>query len=126
MKVFLEHIQVIVIISNFLTSQHTVPARKKYFYIIHNVGQLPKHRRSKVKKCLIQKVIWEEKKAKVMPSLADMVKEHDAHKKEQESLFNKRSEVQKDRSRILEEKFKEAQKNVDKSKDIPLRDIDLD
>ena len=71
-------------------------------------------------------IIWEEKKAKVMPSLADMVKEHDAHKKEQESLFNKRSEVQKDRSRILEEKFKEAQKNVDKSKDIPLRDIDLD
>ena len=71
-------------------------------------------------------IIWEEKKEKVMPSLADMVKEHDAHKKEQESLFNQRSEVQKDRSRILEEKFKEAQKNVDKSKDLPLRDIDLD
>jgi hypothetical protein len=71
-------------------------------------------------------IIWEEKKEKVMPSLADMVKEHDVHKKEQESLFNQRSEVQKDRSRILEEKFKEAQKNVDKSKDIPLRDIDLD
>ena len=71
-------------------------------------------------------IIWEEKKVKVMPSLADMVKEHDAHKKEQESLFNKRSEVQKDRSRILEEKFKEAQKHVDKSKDIPLRDIDFD
>ena len=68
-------------------------------------------------------IIWEEKKAKVMP---DMVKEHDAHKKEQESLFNKRSQVQKDRSRILEEKFKEAQKHVDKSKDIPLRDIDFD
>ena len=57
MEVFSEHIKVIVIISNFFTSQHTVPARKKYFYIIHNVGQLPKHRRSKVKKCLIQKVI---------------------------------------------------------------------
>ncbi|SVC13024.1 uncharacterized protein METZ01_LOCUS265878 [marine metagenome] len=71
-------------------------------------------------------IIWEEKKKKAMPSLAEMVKEHDAHKKEQESLFNKRSEVQKDRSRILDEKFKEAQKNVDKSKDIPLRDIDLD
>ena len=71
-------------------------------------------------------IIWEEKKAKVMPSLADMVKEHEAHKKEQESLFNKRSKTQKDRSRLLEEKFKEAQKNVDKSKDIPLRDIDLD
>ena len=71
-------------------------------------------------------IIWEEKKAKVMPSLADMVKEHEAHKKKQESLFNKRSKTQKDRSRLLEEKFKEAQKNVDKSKDIPLRDIDLD
>jgi hypothetical protein len=34
--------------------------------------------------------------------------------------------VQKDRSRILEEKFKEAQKHADKSKDIPLRDIDFD
>ena len=71
-------------------------------------------------------IIWEEKKAKVMPSLADMVKDHHEHKKEQESLFNKRSEVQKDRNRILEERFKEAQKNVDKSEDIPLRDIDLD
>jgi len=71
-------------------------------------------------------IIWEEKKEKVMPSLADMVKEHDDHKKEQESLFNKRSQDQKERSRILEEKFKEAQKHVDKSKDIPLRDIDFD
>ena len=41
-------------------------------------------------------VIWEEKKEKVMPSLADMVKDHNTHKKEQESLFKKRSEVQKD------------------------------
>ena len=40
-------------------------------------------------------IIWEEKKAKVMPSLADMVKEHEAHKKEQETLFSKRSEIQK-------------------------------
>ena len=71
-------------------------------------------------------VIWEEKKHKTMPSLAEMVKDHDAHKKEQASLFKKRSEVHKDRNRLLEEKFKEAQKNVDKSKNIPLRDIDLD
>ena len=71
-------------------------------------------------------VIWEERKQKVMPSLADMVKDHDAHKKEQELFFKKQSEVQKDRNRLLEEKFREAQKNVDKSKDIPLRDIDLD
>ena len=71
-------------------------------------------------------IIWEEKKEKVMPSLSDMVKGHNAHKKEQEALFIKRSEVQKDRNRILEEKFRAARKNVDKSKDIPLRDIDLD
>ena len=71
-------------------------------------------------------IIWEEKKEKVIPSLSDMVKGHNAHKKEQEALFIKRSEVQKDRNRILEEKFRAAQKNVDKSKDIPLRDIDLD
>ena len=71
-------------------------------------------------------IIWEEKKQKTMASLADMVKDHDAHKEEQASLFKKRSEVQKDRNRLLEEKFREAQKNVDKSKDIPLRDIDLD
>ena len=71
-------------------------------------------------------IIWEEKKEKVMPSLSDMVKDLNAQKKEQESLFIKRSEVQKDRGRILEEKFRAAQKNVDKSKDIPLRDIDLD
>ena len=71
-------------------------------------------------------VIWEEKKKKTISSLSDMVKDHDAYQKEQESLFKKRSEVQKDRNRILEEKFREAQKNVDKSKDVPLRDIDLD
>ena len=71
-------------------------------------------------------VIWEEKKQKVVPSLADMVKDHAAHKEEQVALFKKRSEVQKDRNRLLEEKFREAQKHVDKSKDIPLRDIDLD
>ena len=71
-------------------------------------------------------IIWEEKKEKVIPSLSDMVKDHNTHKKEQEALFIKRSEVQKDRNRILEEKFRAAQKNVDKSKDIPLRDIDLD
>ncbi|HAK38397.1 MAG TPA: 2-nitropropane dioxygenase [Nitrospinaceae bacterium] len=71
-------------------------------------------------------VIWKKEKAKAMPSLSDMVKDHNAHQKEQGSIFKKRSEVEKDRNRLLEEKFKEAQKNVDKSVDIPLRDIDLD
>ena len=71
-------------------------------------------------------VIWEEKKQKVMPSLSDMLKGLDAQKKEQESQFKKQSNVLKDRNRLLDEKFKEAQKNVDKSTDKPLRDFDLD
>ena len=71
-------------------------------------------------------VIWEEKKVKVAPSLSDMVKGLDAQKKEQESLFQKQSAAQKERARLLDEKFKEAQKNVDKNSDLPLRDIDLD
>ena len=71
-------------------------------------------------------VIWEEKKVKVAPSLSDMVKGLDTQKKEQESLFQKQSAAQKERTRLLDEKFKEAQKNVDKNSDLPLRDIDLD
>lgn len=71
-------------------------------------------------------VIWEEKKQKVMPSLSDMLKGLDAQKKEQESQFKKQSNVLKDRNRLLDERFKEAQKNVDKSTDKPLRDFDLD
>jgi len=59
-----------------------------------------------------------------------MVKGLDAQKKEQEMLFKKRSESQKERSRVLDgvldDKFKEAQKHVDKSGDRPLRDFDFD
>ena len=71
-------------------------------------------------------VIWQEEKPKPEISLSDMVKGMDSRQKEQEQLFNKRSETHKDRNRLLEEKFKEAQKHVDKSSDRPLRDIDFD
>lgn len=71
-------------------------------------------------------VIWEKKKPKPTVSLSDMVKGLEAQKKEQQSLFKQRSASQKDRDRILNEKFKEAQKNVDKDAELPLRDIDLD
>ena len=71
-------------------------------------------------------VIWQEEKPKPSVSLSDMVKGLDAQKKEQEKLFQKRSESQKERNRVLDDKFKEAQKHVDKSGDRPLRDIDLD
>ncbi len=71
-------------------------------------------------------VIWEERKQKSHSSLSDLVKGLDSQRKEKETLFKKQSEIQKERSRLLDEKFKEAQKNVDKSGDKPLRDFDLD
>ena len=49
------------------------------------------------------------------------------HQRESQSMFQKQQELQKDKSRLLAEKFKEAQKNVDKSDTgKPLRDFDLD
>lgn len=71
-------------------------------------------------------VIWKDEKKKELSSLSDMVKGLGAQRKEQESLFKKQSELQKERSRLLDEKFKEAQKHVDKSDSKPLRDIDFD
>ena len=71
-------------------------------------------------------VIWKDEKKKELSSLTDMVKGLDAQKKEQDSLFKKQSELQKERSRLLDEKFKESQKHVDKSGDKPLRDFDFD
>ncbi len=71
-------------------------------------------------------VIWMDEKKKELSSLSDMVKGLDAQRKEKESLFKKQSELQKERSRLLDEKFKESQKHVDKSDTKPLRDIDFD
>jgi hypothetical protein len=55
-----------------------------------------------------------------------MVHDLAEHQKESQSMFQKQQELQKDKARILAEKFKEAQKNVDKSNTKPLRDFDLD
>ena len=71
-------------------------------------------------------VIWQEKKPKEFGTLSDMVKGLNAQKREQETLFQKQNEIQKDRKRLLDEKFKEAKKNVDKDTSKPLRDFDLD
>lgn len=71
-------------------------------------------------------VIWEERKPKSHGSLSDLVKGLGSQRKEQETLFKKQSEIQKERSRLLDEKFKESHKHVDKSGDKPLRDFDLD
>ena len=72
-------------------------------------------------------IIWEEKKEKPMPSLLDMVNDLGSQQKENESLFKKHSETQKERSRLLDEKLKESLKHVDRSStDKPLRDFDFD
>ena len=71
-------------------------------------------------------VLWQEKKAKEFGTLSDMVKDLNTQKHEQEILFKKQNEIQKDRKRLLDEKFKEAKRNVNKDQSKPLRDFDLD
>ena len=71
-------------------------------------------------------IIWEERKAKPVPSLTDMVKELDNKKKENEDIFRKNRQNQKERGRVLDEIFKESTKHVDRSGEKPLRDFDLD
>ena len=71
-------------------------------------------------------IIWEEKKAKPVPSLTDMVKDLDNKKKENEDIFRKNRQNQKERTRVLDEIFKESTKHVDRSGEKPLRDFDLD
>ena len=71
-------------------------------------------------------IIWEERKAIPVPSLTDMVKDLDNKKKENEDIFRKNRQNQKERSRVLDEIFKESTKHVDRSGEKPLRDFDLD
>ena len=70
-------------------------------------------------------VLWKEEKKKEFSSLTDMVHDLAEQQKESQSKF-KQKEPEKDNARLLAEKFKEAQKNVDKSDTKPLRDFDLD
>ena len=71
-------------------------------------------------------IIWEERKAKPVPSLTNMVKDLDNKKKENEDIFRKNRQNQKERTRVLDEIFKESTKHVDRSGEKPLRDFDLD
>ncbi len=72
-------------------------------------------------------VLWKEEKKKELSTISDQIKGYEAHRKESETLFKKQSDLQKERARLLEEKFKEARKKVDKTSiDKPLRDFDLD
>jgi len=59
-------------------------------------------------------------------SLESMVSGLEAQKSEMARRFEKNLESQKDRARILEEKFKEALQRADKSDKPPVNPMDLD
>ena len=74
-------------------------------------------------------VLWHEarKNEKTVPTMSDMIKNLDLQKKAVEEKIQNESKALKDRSRILEEKFKESMKHLNKDKDLkPVRPIDLD
>jgi len=66
------------------------------------------------------------KERKSGQSLESMVSNLQTQKSEMEKMFDKQIESQKDRSRILEEKFKEAMERADKSDKRPVNPMDLD
>jgi len=65
------------------------------------------------------------KERKNVSSIEDMVEQMSTKKSEAEKRFEKELESQKDRSRVLEEKFKEAMQRVDKNAKI-INPMDLD
>lgn len=65
-------------------------------------------------------------KKKGSGSLESMVAGLEAQKSEAAKRFEKELELQKDRSRLLEEKFREAMKRADKSTDKPFNPMDMD
>ncbi|HEY5609937.1 MAG TPA: 2-nitropropane dioxygenase [Thermoanaerobaculia bacterium] len=70
-------------------------------------------------------LLHKEKERKNATSIEDMVEQMSAKKSEAEKRFAKELESQKDRSRVLEEKFKEAMQRVDKNaKNINPMDLD--
>jgi sulfate adenylyltransferase subunit 1 (EFTu-like GTPase family) len=70
-------------------------------------------------------LLHKEKERKSSQSLEAMVSNLDKQKSEMAKKFDKQIESQKDRSRILEEKFKEAMERVDKDKPY-INPMDLD
>jgi hypothetical protein len=66
------------------------------------------------------------KEKKVTGTLESMVSGLEAQKSEAEKRFEKQLESQKDRARILEEKFKEAMQRAEKSDKRPINPFDMD
>lgn len=66
------------------------------------------------------------KETKSVTSLEAMVSQLESRKTEAAKKFEKEMESQKDRKRILDEKFKEAMQRADKSGKPPVNPMDLD
>ena len=72
-------------------------------------------------------IISHEVKGKKLSSFEDLKSDLDKRKQLTEQLFSQEQQMQKDRHRILEEKFQEAMKKADKDSTEPFRNpMDLD
>jgi hypothetical protein len=72
-------------------------------------------------------ILTHEEKAKKLGSFEDLKNDLVKQKELRENLFAQEMSSQKDRQRILEEKFKEALKRADTDSDKPFRNpLDLD
>jgi predicted amidophosphoribosyltransferase len=68
-----------------------------------------------------------EEKAKPMASFDEMLKGLDKQKQMREQIFQQELGSQKDRERLLQEKFQEAMKRAEKDKDKPfINPMDVD
>ena len=72
-------------------------------------------------------VLLHEEKKKAHGSFDDLRGEMDRQKELREQLFAQEMSSQKDRERLLEEKFREAMKRAGDEKDVPFKNpLDLD
>jgi hypothetical protein len=72
-------------------------------------------------------VLAHEEKKKILGSFEDLRGNLDKQKELRENLFAQEMSSQKDRERILDEKFKEAMKRAGDDKDVPYKNpLDLD
>ncbi len=72
-------------------------------------------------------ILSHEEKAKPVASFNEMLKGLDKQKEARNQLFSQELSSQKNRERLLEEKFQEAMKRADKDKDKPfINPLDVD
>lgn len=72
-------------------------------------------------------ILGHEEKTKKLSSFEDLRHDLDKQKENREQLFAQEQQAQKDRERLLEEKFQEAMKRADKDSDKPFKNpLDFD